>query len=164
MVQLVKKLRFSLAGLLLAVACISIVMAIYRYLNPAPVYPINTTGGLDRYSYAFGKQYGSEIAETDLLQAPTWDRRIPNPPLSANDAMVRADRVRKRLIKERKLLDNVRDGEWALEDVQLTPYGEDHWYWVVRFVYDMSQSGPPNELELVVLMDGTVVEPKIKKE
>ena len=57
------------------------------------------------------------------------------------------------------------DGSWQLMAAELTPFYEERgqWFWLVRFEYVMSQTGPSNELELVVLMDGTVLEPTVSE-
>jgi hypothetical protein len=75
----------------------------------------------------------------------------------------RADQVRIRLIKERKLPDNIGDGVWIMEAAELTPYDGERgqWYWQVRIAYEMTRTGPPDELRLVVLMDGTVIQPTV---
>jgi hypothetical protein len=47
-------------------------------------------------SYAFDHSSGSLVTDEMAAAAPTWDRRHPNPPLSAEEAMMLADVVRKR--------------------------------------------------------------------
>jgi hypothetical protein len=162
---IVRRPRYSLAALLLVVAGVAVALKIYQNLNPPPVYPLPIFGGSTTFfSYAFGFTYSVEVSEQTIDRAPLWDRRSQNPPLSVNEAMVRAERFRQRLLREGKLLDNVSsDGGWYLEGAELTPFDPErgHWYWLVRYQYGMSQTGPPHELRLVVLMDGTVVETNV---
>jgi hypothetical protein len=81
--------------------------------------------------------------------------------LPPNDAIVRADVTRKRLIKENIVQEDSRDPYWVVSTIELTPYDIDRglWYWVVQFETCLDASGPPALLRLIVLMDGTVVEP-----
>lgn len=157
--------QYSLAALLFAVTGISVALAAYRYLNPPVVYPVPAySGGGEYYSYAFDRRYVTEITERTFDGLPLWDRHRSNPPLSANAAMVAAEKVRLRLIAQKKLRDEEpTDGAWHLMAAELTPYDatEGKWFWVIRFEYVMDQTGPPNELELFVLMDGKVLEPTI---
>lgn len=159
--------QYSIAALLIAVAGVSIALAIFRYLNPPPVFTLpTTTGGLFNSStYAFGFKHEVIVTQEMLDRTPRWDRRNQNPPLSANEAMVLAERFRLRLVKSEKLPDpsDIDYGRWELTAAELTPFDSKHWYWRVRFQYFVEQTGPPNELELFVLMDGTVVEPTITK-
>jgi hypothetical protein len=161
------KPRFSLLVLLSTIGVICVGLAVYRYLYPPPVEPIPAdAGGGTYYSYAFGYQYEVEITEGTFARTPKWDRRSPNPPLSANEAMVRAERTRKRLIKEKKLQDNIERGWWTMDSAELKAFDQENgqWYWMILFDYRMAQTGPPNELRIVVLMDGTVIEPTVTKE
>ena len=53
---------------------------------------------------------------------------------------------------------------WRLVTMTLVPCGNDHWYWRMNYVSrpnSGSISGLPPFLCLVVLMDGTLVEPKV---
>lgn len=79
--------------------------------------------------------------------------------------MVRADKLRLQLVQDGKLPDGIHDGLWLIEAAELTPFDEQRgqWFWLIRFEYSMSQPGPPNELLVVVLMDGTVIQPTMTK-
>lgn len=164
----VRRPQFSIAALLIAIAGVSVALAIFRYLNPPPVYSLPTQPGagfLNTRTYAFGYKYEVNVTQKLLDRTPRWDRRNQNPPLSANEAMVLAEQVRLRLVKNEKLGDpsDIDYGWWELRAAELTPFNSDHWYWRVRFQYIVEQTGPPNELELFVLMDGTVVESTVTK-
>jgi hypothetical protein len=157
--------RYSLAALLLAVTGVSVGLGILRYLHHPPVYPIPAhEGGRTFSGHAFGRRYEVEVTQASMDAAPTWDRHRANPPLSANEAMIRADQVRLRLIRQKKLRDQIEiDGSWQLVAAELTPFDDNagQWYWLVHFEYEMARSGSPNELRLIVLMDGTVPEPSV---
>jgi len=99
---------------------------------------------------------GSAIGRT-----PKWNEQDENPPLSARRAIKLADNLRAKVVKDHE------EWKWHLEHASLTPFSESpqgRWYWEISYyaarpVY----TGPHNELHLAVLMDGTVVEPEIKK-
>jgi hypothetical protein len=163
--------RYSLAALLIAFAAICVGLAAYRDLSSRPVYPLSLlygNGTAEENTYAFRSQYSTKVPPDAIARAPSWDRRNPNPPLPAVDAMVRAEQVRKRFIKERKLAPEGNDdpGEWSLISAQLIPYdaNESTWVWRVLYEYLMDQTGPPNEFAVVVLMDGTVIEPEVREQ
>ena len=161
------QLRFSLAALFLLVAICGVAFAVYRYLNPPPVYPLPFWGteidGPPNWFYSFGKDYVTDFSDEEIVAAPCWDRQSTNPPISAEDAMVRADIVRKRLFAEKKF-EADGDGNWQLVGAELRPYDVNRglWSWLVRYAYNTTQSGPLNELLLTVLMDGRVIEPRIR--
>lgn len=122
--------------------------------------PTDCHGGGDEgaFNYAFGQMYRLSIDDT-LLANSTWDRRNPTPPVTANEAMVLADRARLRFIKDKKLQEN---DCWTLTGAEVRPFdNDDKWYWRVRFEAFISQTGPPHEIEFFVLMDGVVVEPTL---
>jgi hypothetical protein len=167
---MLRRPRYSLAALLIVVAAICLALAVYRDLNPPPVAPLPLSGmgaGSEENTLAFNFQYSTKISEETLSRAPAWDRRDPNPPLSAVDAMVRADHVRNRLIKDKKLEPEggASGGYWELVSAELIPLDASigKWSWRVRFHYRRSGTGPPDELALFVLMDGTVIEPEISR-
>jgi hypothetical protein len=158
--------RYSLATLLTTVTLISVGLATYRYLNPPPPYSLRAYKGRKTFFSQFlGRIYKIEVTEDLLARSPKWDRCTANPPLSANEATIKADRVRMRLIAEGKVGDEspYGGGSWFLMAAELTPLNDDLglWYWVVRFECVVSSPDPPDELRLVVLMDGSVLEPTI---
>ena len=155
-------LRYSLAALLAAVTLISMGLATYRYLNPPPAYSLPAFKGRRTFfSYSQGRNFKIEVTENMLAHLPKWDRHSDNPPLSASDATMKADQVRRRLISQEKFTDQslYEGGAWRLMAAELTPLGL--WYWLVRFEYGGSSPEPPDELRLVVLMDGSVLEPTL---
>ena len=159
-------LRYSLAALMLAVTLISMGLATYRYLNPPPSYSLPVFKGRRTFfSNSGGRTFKIEVTEEMLAHLPKWDRHRDNPPLSASEATMKADQVRRRLIEQEKITDQslYEGGAWRLMAAELTPLDDDLglWYWLVRFEYVVSSPEPPDELRLVVLMDGSVLEPTL---
>jgi hypothetical protein len=155
-------MQISLRSALLAIALVAIAITAYRYAFPPPPEPIPVLNATGTYYYfrAFGEEYEVRVPPEALKRSPAWDRRRPHPPLSPNVALVKADQLRLRWIKEGKLPEHYKsDGVWHVEEVKLVPGDKDHWYWQIQFVHEVSQSGPLHELIVPVLMDGTVVEP-----
>jgi hypothetical protein len=110
------------------------------------------------WSYAFGKCYSVAVTQAALDKAPVWKDDSDNPPVAARKAMRLADRLKDKLVKDN---DKYR---WKREEAALQEAGEGQWYWVVSYkaVYrGRCSSGVAPFLHLVVLMDGTVVEPKV---
>ncbi len=120
--------------------------------------------GDTHYSYAFGKCYIFEITPEMLDKSPSWDEQADNPPLSAGKAIRLATSLKNRLVKDSK------DFKWRLISATLDHTwgsGSDaakKWWWSVRFEarFRGDETGRPNHLEVLVLMDGTVIEPKIE--
>ena len=109
------------------------------------------------YSYTAGKKYS--VAVPDSL-GPRWENNHLNPPLSARDAIALAIEKRESLVDARP------NFEWELQSAALCPadVANGQWYWLVVFQEQFQgfSSGYPAHLRLVVLMDGTVVEPEIE--
>lgn len=119
-----------------------------------------TTHAQTYSSYAFSKQYKVEITRENLNASPEWKENEENPPLSARKAIVIATKLKDKLVK-----DSV-EFKWKLQRASLTPAVNDKWYWLVHFdaEFQGGSSGIPNHLRLVVLMDGTAVEPIVKNQ
>lgn len=165
--------RYSIACLLVLVTAVGASLAIYKRLNPPPAYPLpiaENDGEVVVYGQAFDEShawtYVTRISSELIAGAPIWDRRRShNPPLSANEAIVKADRVRLRLMEESKLTaETPPTSVWHIQNIELVPFDMEsgQWYWLIRFWY--GNAGWPYELAIIVLMDGTVVEPTIKSE
>jgi hypothetical protein len=65
-----------------------------------------------------------------FMKLPKWDRRNPNPPVSADQAMAAAVQFRNQLVEQ-----NVFPADSRIESVNLTPYDPEvgDWYWAVQF-------------------------------
>lgn len=103
--------------------------------------------------------YTSEITEELLINLPKWDRTKPNPPVSANDAMLIAQEYRDGLVARRQF-----PGGSHITAVQLAPWDPKSGTWVWRIEFTCVQYGNPIEhIEVAVLMDRSVVKHKIKR-
>jgi hypothetical protein len=109
-----------------------------------------------------GKRYTVIVTDDRLKKTASWDTKESNPPLSARDAMKHAVALEKTLLKESG------NKTWELESLALTPNeqgsGVEKWYWVAHFSVRKeltASSGPPPDIYIVVLMDGTVIKPII---
>jgi hypothetical protein len=109
------------------------------------------------YSYAFGKKYTSRITEEMLRKAPQWLEKSDNPPLSPRKALQSADALSNKLIGKKA------DYRRYLEGVCLKPMG-DGWVWIVRFEWlpEGASTGVPDDLIIVVLMNGTTIQPEVR--
>ena len=103
-----------------------------------------------------GKKYEFRIPEQDLLKTPAWAPDQDNPPLSVR----RAIDIAKEEIAA--LLPNGKD--WRLYEVTLRPL-DDHWVYLVQFLEPLRPDGGGQQLsngfQVVVLMDGVAVMPRI---
>ena len=99
------------------------------------------------------------------LCGPVWNSGQRNPPLSVSTALDFAAK------KRHDIQPDTDDWNWILDATELVPWEavSGHWYWKFTFAKihrtsdgDMmvaGHSGPPTEFVLVVLMDGTIIEP-----
>ncbi len=135
-------------------------LGLYRYLYPPPVFPLSVHSYSDGgYGfYALGERFELRIAAERISASPGWDRRRPNPPVSAGDALIRAERVRLQWIKDKQLRENP-GGNWGLESLELVATSDNEWYWLAKFAHHIEGTGPPHEFYVAVLMDGSVIEP-----
>ena len=119
-----------------------------------------------RFTYHFGKRAALELDCDKIRAAPKWDGKSANPPVSAKRAIEKADSVKIRLLK------NNDDWFWQLESASLRPLdpgnpdnelNDNCWYWLITYeAYPTGgATGPPPQLEVAVLMDGTLVSPTI---
>ncbi len=111
-------------------------------------------------SYAFGKQYWVEVEYETLEKTPVWKDDAEDPPLSARKAISLATEMKNSLPKDSP------GHEWVLESAALEPTSNDRWIWLIAFRArhidpHVLQQGPGVHLRLMVLMDGTVIKPKI---
>ena len=114
-----------------------------------------TGGSPTLMSYAAETKFSVSVPES---LDPKWNHNQLNPPLSARDAIALAIEKRKSLVDARPRF------EWELQHASLCPadVANGQWYWLVEFHEQFmgASSGYPANLRLVVLMDGTVVEPE----
>lgn len=111
-------------------------------------------------SQGIGKRYEVTITRGMLEHSPAWPVAEANPPVGARKAIALAEREKSTLVKD----DN--RWTWRLESATLMPFDHDRWYWVIGYTADFREKGGglPPRVNLVVLMDGTVVRPKVTLE
>lgn len=105
-----------------------------------------------------GRYFVTTISREMLQRSPPWRPNEANPPLSARKALAVAEREKARLIRPSADRDTV----WSLEGISLVPRADDRWYWVIEYwgTPGGALGGSPSVLNVVVLMDGTLVQPK----
>ena len=131
------------------------------------------TGVSEEYSYAFGKRYASGITIEKLTKLPSWNmQQSDSPPLPPGKAIRLANALKEKLVKE-KLVMEPKDYQWSVQSTTLTRLDPvawegskllDKWWWEVLYAAQFTgggYTGPPIELRIVVLMDGTVIVPKV---
>ena len=97
------------------------------------------------------------ITDEALTRTPAWKPASGDPPLSAREAIRRAE------ISKRKFIADLNEQQkWNLFSAALVPAeprDSGRWYWLVTYEIRDNGTGPPPQLRIGVLMDGTVVEP-----
>ncbi|MEM8672217.1 MAG: hypothetical protein AAGG48_32180 [Planctomycetota bacterium] len=118
------------------------------------------------YSWFKQKSWVSAASEKQLIETKRWSTRNGEPPIAVGEAIRLAQPVFERL------KDDVDGTYWMLDAVTLhpaspgnpeEPFTDNRWYWEVWYqMYgDSGGSGSWPHIKLIVLMDKTVVEPKL---
>jgi hypothetical protein len=107
-------------------------------------------------SRAFGKSYVSRITGAHFARSPKWEDDAENPPLSAKKARDLAEKMKDSLVKDSK------KWKWHLPSLELCHMFA-RWFWVAKYhaTFQGAYSGPPQTLYIVVMMDGTVIQPDV---
>jgi hypothetical protein len=113
------------------------------------------------FSQADSRQFVVTITNQMIENSPVWADDDENPPLSARDAIKRANEIKNKLVQDSEMF------KWKLASASLTPAKEKSkkWYWLIYYKAEfqgINRAGYPDDLRLVVLMDGTVISPVIK--
>jgi hypothetical protein len=111
------------------------------------------------YNYVDGKTIAVKVDTKRLLATPSWKKDEANPPVCAKRAIGIAQEIKKALIKSPGRF------QWRLVSAKLVRDREcERWYWKIEFEGRLPPSEPPDfpkELDVVVLMDGTAVQPVV---
>jgi len=100
------------------------------------------------------KDFKTEVTRERVAKTPAWAASADFPPLSAR----KADQLA--VAKFHKLLPDRSD--WERKRITIQSIGDDaHWYYLVEFAPIEPQLGVQASLEIVVLMDGKVIEPEV---
>jgi len=112
----------------------------------------------------FDDTYTVTVTLGDLQKTPSWITRTENPPLTARKAMKRATDFKNTFVKDAP------GWKWRFAYIGLrhaaTAGASEKWYWVAHYKEYPTHGGlggAPPDLYVVVLMDGTVVKPVVKK-
>ena len=129
------------------------VIVLFPALLPAQTYRSHTMDGI----------YEVTIAREALERSPAWAESDPHPPFSARRAISLAS-----TLTEKKLFgQNDKDyNPWTIDSLTIKRASKDKWYGLVKYecLPKGGFGGSPFVLTLVVLMDGTVPEPKKVRE
>jgi len=125
-------------------------------------------------SEANGKTYSSEILHERLAKTPSWKENADYPPLPPGKAIRLANTIKDKLVKDSH------GCKWCLATVSLEhlyqfapwplPDGSDltdRWWWAVKYDAYPREGGIGGGIEyliVVVLMDGTVIDPKVRND
>lgn len=113
------------------------------------------------YSHVFGKSLVTTVGPQVVSETPRWRTDSENPPLSARKALLIADKAVADAERRHPKWLNGQTRE--LDQVMLVPC-DDYWYWSIEYVWyekdNVMLGGRRPNLFVVVLMDGTVVQPK----
>jgi hypothetical protein len=100
------------------------------------------------------KEFKTQVTREQVAKTPAWAASADFPPLSARKA------ERLAVAKFHKLLPDKSD--WERKRIVIESIGDDaHWYYRVEFAPVEPQLGRQGSLEIVVLMDGKVIEPEV---
>jgi hypothetical protein len=129
------------------------------------VFPVanDDRGVIEIHSYALGKHYIVAVTQKQLDKSPIWKDDAENPPLSARKAMKLTATMKDNLVKDTDRL------VWKQEGASLEEAGDNRWYWLISYRASdprpgTGSTGQPPTLRLIVLMDGTVIEPQVSKD
>ena len=108
------------------------------------------------FSHAFGKSYSVRVTDELLSKSPKWLEASQHPPVSPRKALAAADALAKELVGVQNHYRRY------LEGITLKPI-KNGWVWLVKFdwIFDGSATGIPDNLIVVVTMDGKVIRPEI---
>jgi hypothetical protein len=155
------KLRFNLTQLLLVVtwACIALTFAYHRFAPKSYEGATQDIAGYTFTDYGLEDRFETTITDEILARAPAWPPADANPPVSARNALAIANRVR-----QTRLVDK-NNWKWGLQSVSLLPLDgkSNKWCWSIlfsAFPEEGGMSGTPPEFTVIVLMDGTTIEPE----
>jgi hypothetical protein len=112
------------------------------------------------YSYYGGRQYEFRLTDGQVRDTPTWDpKQADHPPLAAAEALQIAERFIAALPKRKGTF-------WSFEELALRHLYGQHWAWKAEFrhVASIVSTGPPVTMQCWMLMDGTVIQPRVRKD
>jgi hypothetical protein len=135
----------------------SVVLALVMFTQPP-----GESDVVELISQVSGKTYITRVSDVAIRKTPRWDDDSDSPPVPPRKALKLAEKMKKSLV------DN--PDELRLMQLTLTPHAGG-WFWLVVYSAppDLLRRAEPDEppelpsLDLVVLMDGTVIEPIVEQ-
>ena len=117
--------------------------------------PLLPPGVIAQYAYYFpDRVYIYELREEQINKCPQWNPDTQaNPPISAADALHKAQNFIQKIPEE--------GAPWRFLSLSLVEEGEGTWCWRAKFE-PTYLTGSSLTLDCWILMDGTVLEPKVK--
>lgn len=120
---------------------------------------------LEYYSFANGTSFNYRVTVKQMQAVPAWKEDADHPPLPARKAIRLARDFQRKSVTARK------DHTWKFESAKLllVDVKANQWIWVIRFEEwpdepqienGVGVGGMMGEFEVVILMDGTVVQPE----
>jgi hypothetical protein len=126
---------------LMGIACF--VFVVHAQMVPHGFYSITQSFG--------GKRFTSIVTREQASRTPIWSAQQDSPPLSARTAEKNA------IAKCHKILANA--NSWRVNSIILqSPWDNTNWFYTVEFVPEAPLSQRAS-LDIIVLMNGTVIEP-----
>lgn len=108
-----------------------------------------------------GRSLVTRVTFEAFERCPPWSPAEPNPPVSARKALALAEKEKARILRE---MPEEKDYhvDWHLQAIKLVPLERNRWYWEIEYwgLPFGGLGGVPFNLNLVVLMDGTLVQPE----
>lgn len=158
--------RFKLRTLLIVTTLVAVLMVCICVLFPnlgrwnsrSPnLEPVTRVFYYGPY-YSNGNEFRTHLNDAVFANNPTWNGLDGHPPLSDQTAINAATEYMQALIDSGQLIGS--------SDVRYTcpqTYRGDHHFWLVRFpiTNDHEERYGPDFIEILVLMDGSVIPPTI---
>jgi hypothetical protein len=104
-------------------------------------------------SHCYGTIYVVTVSEKDVAGTPEWRDDQPNPPWSARKAMKLASETAPKFP----------GFPWHVASVSLEEFSG-RWFWLVKLKTRQTDRYLSQELQWVVLMDGTIIEPEVRQQ
>ena len=105
----------------------------------------------------YKQRYELKVTQSALDAAPMWPEDQPNPPVAARQAIA--------LAKEKLIKMHPESASWNLRSVNLTKL-DAKGQWIYTVYFEVPQRSPhliPTPFDMIVLMDGSVVEPTVRQ-
>lgn len=129
-----------------------LIISLTTALSQAEPKPVATESGA-----VAGKKYVSMVTDKMLLHQPKWDPLVSPIPLAADAACKKA----LQFANGKWNFQNVRDelGQWDARTISIARIEKSDWVYVIEILQRGPILGIRSPMRLIVLLDGTVVQP-----